>query len=150
MSKRKFKKGDLAVLKSNLNSDFKKGDIVKISNFHWGGNYNIHHFNKKGSKVEGWVSVRYLNAINVDSNNPNINNLEQIIMESVIKDFTSRKEKLQQELQNIEDKLQYINESGCVTFNENEFKVYRTLQLLEKNQTLSRMEKVQALAKLIQ
>jgi hypothetical protein len=70
-------------------------------------------------------------------------------MEKLIKEFTSRKEKLQRELQIIEDKLQYIEETGCFNFVENEFKVYKTLQLLEENSQMTRLEKAQAIAQLI-
>jgi hypothetical protein len=149
MSKRKFQVGDLAILKSNLDKNYQKGDIVIITRTNYGGSYTIQPFEDTINIPNLWVSVRYLDTIDVNSDNPNINNVKQILMEKLIKDFTSRKEKLQQELQNIEDKLRYIEESGCTTFNENEFKVYKTLQLLEEKQGLSRMEKAQAIAKLI-
>ena len=153
MSKRKFQTGDLAMLTSNIGLKLKKGDIVKILQCRYGGNYDIQLFNGNETQSNVWcvekVYARYLNTIDLTSEHPDINNLKQIQMEKLIKDFTSRKEKLQQELQIIDDKLRYIEESGCFTFDENEFKVYKTLQLLEENQNLSRMEKAQAIAKLI-
>ena len=41
MSKRKFQTGDLAILTSNLGISLKKGDIVKILQCRWGGEYDV-------------------------------------------------------------------------------------------------------------
>jgi hypothetical protein len=52
-------------------------------------------------------------------------------------------------IKEINTKLQYMEETGAENFNENEFKVYQTLILLEDNPTMSRTDKAKAIASLI-
>lgn len=65
------------------------------------------------------------------------------------------REDLQESLTNIlkqkseiEDKLTYINEVGNETFDENEYKTYKTLTLLD-NKKLSKIEKARIIAGMI-
>jgi len=57
-------------------------------------------------------------------------------------------EKKKQEISDIEDKLKFLNETNQDTFNENEYKAYQTLSLIEEG-NLSKGEKAKKIAELL-
>lgn len=63
-------------------------------------------------------------------------------------DLTEEKERLELELGDVKLKIQWMEENGINEFDENEFKVYKTLKLLE-NDDMSTIEKSKLIAKLI-
>lgn len=90
--------------------------------------YNINHIDGKNA---GWV-YDYEMEISV------------ISQEELQKELEEAKEKVTQ----IQNKIDYLNESGAKEFDEEQFKVYYTLKLLE-NKDLSRIEKSKLIADLI-
>ena len=55
---------------------------------------------------------------------------------------------LKSKIDEVQSKLQFLNETGYETFNEDEYKVYSTLSLLEDDK-LSKIEKSKIIAELI-
>lgn len=128
------------------------------------GNSNSHNYGPIGTVVEVTGSP-YVNG-GSGNNFTAVSNLvsggNQIMFAnfSVIEDYTvdmleEQLEKLKQakkdidvEIVEVKAKVSFMKDNKLDTFNENEFKVFHTLQLLSKKD-LSEMDKAKAIAKLI-
>lgn len=91
--------------------------------------YNIHSID--GKKHEGWV-YDYEMEISV------------LTVEELQKELQEAKDKVT----HVQNKIDYLNESGAKEYDEEQFKVYSTLKLLE-NKELSMFEKSKLIADLI-
>jgi len=58
------------------------------------------------------------------------------------------KKKIDNEINSIKDKIEFITENQCEKFDEEEFKAFQTLKLVD-NPKLSRIEKAKLIAKLL-
>jgi predicted RNase H-like nuclease (RuvC/YqgF family) len=140
MSKRKFQNGDYATFKVEY-GDFYEGELVEIVSY-TGGYYRVKSLDRPNEKVvqTQYVEPRYLALV---QHKPTKS------LETQLESVKQKISKLEQEADLIQDKIKFLEETGCETFSENEFKVYKTLQLIEENSQLTRLEKAQAIAKLI-
>lgn len=141
MSKRKFQKGDYATFIAAYGG-FYEGELVEIVNYpsnYPSGHYQVKSLDRPDAKHH-FIESRYLALVQLKPAKSLKNQLESV---------KQKISKLEQEADLIQDKIKFLEETGSETFNENEFKVYKTLQLIEENSQLTRLEKAQAIAKLI-
>jgi hypothetical protein len=73
---------------------------------------------------------------------------EMVIDAQTKEDFEKRLKELNDEVEIVKTKIEWLNESGNEEYNEDEYKVYQTLKLLE-NDKMSRQEKSKLIAELI-
>ena len=141
---KKFKTGDKVQLKNIPQNTLdhyglKSGDegvVVTQSN----GYYNIDIYIPKQERVQRLLfEVRYLDHVKSSSREK----IEAKI--ATLKQEIADKNVLIDELSN---KIKYMDETGTDTFDENEFKVYQTLTIIEKG-NLSKLDKARAIAALL-
>ena len=141
----KFKAGDKVKLKSNIPASVllsyglevgDEGTVVRGYN----GYYNINIYCRVQERVEQLsFDVRYLDLVKSTSR-------EKI--ESKIESIKAEMEKQSALIAELNSKLKYMDEVGSDTFDENEFKAYQTLTIIEKG-NLSKLEKAKAIAQLL-
>lgn len=142
MSKRKFQDGDIAVVNSNVsNHDIKynhvgPGTEVTIVKYNGEGAYTIQKpdgnktflHSKVLDKTTAKTSVEKFNAL-IEKAKENIARTKVFIAET-------------------EAKIAFLKEIGSDEFDENEFKAFHTLTIIEQG-NMSKIEKAKAIAALI-
>lgn len=141
----KFKAGDRVQLRGNIPVStlkfygLKEGDEGVVVNGHY-GSYNVDIYTPSQDRSQRLTfDTRYLEAIKITSR-------EKI--ESKIESIKAEMEKQSALITELNSKLKYMDEIGSDTFNENEFKAYQTLTIIEKG-NLSKLEKARAIAQLL-
>ena len=141
----KFKAGDKVQLKSNTPASLllsyglevgDEGTVVRGYN----GYYNINIYCRKQERVEQLsFETRYLEPVKTSTR-------EKI--ETRIELIKAEIEKQSALITELNAKLKYMDEVGSDTFDENEFKAYQTLTIIEKG-NLSKIDKARAIAQLL-
>lgn len=134
-------------------SVFKKGDNIKIKNtVSSTGKYGSHK-GKEGiitAAYKFYGGSQYYTVKFGDCDH--LTNVSHQVLESVEKTsksrFIKRIQELEKEMTIIKEKLKFLKETGQEMFNENEFKVYKTLSLIDKD-NLSQYEKAKKIAELL-
>ena len=141
----KFKVGDKVQLKGGIASSLlatyglEIGDEGIVINQSY-GYYTVEIYCRAYSKPQKLsFEVRYLELVKVTSREKIEARIESIRKEIV------EKSTLISELQ---DKIKYMDEVGSDIFDENEFKAYQTLTIIEKG-NLSKIDKARAIAQLL-
>ena len=144
MSKRKFQDREQVMLNNNIPSylvsmGLKAGDVVTIQGKSYESNYYI-EFMYMGS------TRRYEVRSSI---------LDKIVPKSKREQFLEQIEKAKEKIQatnafiaETESKIKFMDETGVEDFDENEFKAYHTLLIIDKS-NMSIVEKAKAIAKLI-
>lgn len=143
MSTRKFKDGEKVTITDKfpqymLNQlKLKVGDSVTVRSISYDGHYHVNTGNGSNTYrvpiaglakfVEGGKKVQFLEQIK---------NAEDKIKQT--KAF----------IEEVKAKIAFIDETGSEVYNENEFKAYQTLTIIEKGD-LSKIDKAKAIAALI-
>jgi hypothetical protein len=143
MAKRKFQIGDICVTNTVFGS-IQPGTVCKVTNYNsasaYGtGDYEIIAIDSGEIK---WVKPAMIDHYSKHNTN-SVERFQQNI-EGKQKEIA----KLQSEISDMEDKISYLNDNGIDTYNENEYKAYKTLLIIEKG-NMSRIEKAKAIASLI-
>lgn len=141
MSKAKFKVGDKAIIvKASPNmAGYRVGECVEIiDRYSWNREYRVKSLDFDRSHID-------LPTISLQKTEL----MKKQTLENQLEKINKQKSQLEKEIFYIQEKLQFIEETGCEDFDENEFKVYKTLQLIEDNSKMTRLEKAQAIAQLI-
>jgi len=140
MSKRKFNDGEFAVANDKISKAFqqsgiKPGTEVKIDSMYYQGYYRV-NFN----------GLRY----DIPSNQ-----LSKHIPKSSLESFQEQIDKAMEKIEatksfiaETQAKIDYMKETGSEMFNENEFKAFHTLTIIEQSD-MSKIEKAKAIAALI-
>lgn len=141
----KFKKGDKVQLKGSIGSNVlsaygleigDEGTVVRGSY----GYYDIDIYCRKFEKVQRLsFETRHLDLVKSTSREKIEAKIE------TIKEEIARWNNVVDELK---AKIKYMDEVGSDTFDENEFKAYQTLTIIEKG-GLSKLEKARAIAQLL-
>ncbi len=141
----KFKTGDRVQLKNNIAQNtlnvygLKVGDEGVVINQSY-GYYNIDIYTPKQERIQRLsFEVRYLEHVKASSREKieaKIATLRQEITDRYV---------LIDELQS---KINYMDETSTDTFDENEFKAYQTLTIIEKG-NLSKLDEAKAIAALL-
>ena len=135
MSKRKFQDGDLAIVNSNVsNHDIKynhvgPGTEVKIVGYNYEGMYIVEKPN--GGRINLSTQV-----------------LDKTTAKTSIEKFQSLIEQAKEKIEKTQAKIDFLNEVRSETFDENEFKAFHTLTIIEQG-NMSKIEKAKAIAALI-
>jgi hypothetical protein len=142
MASRKFQIGDTCVLNSNYG--WLAGTVCTVTNYTAGGYYDKPEYEVKAndSGETKWIKSTLLDHCS-KQNTSSVERFQQNI-EGKQKEIA----KLQSEISDMEDKISYLNDNGIDTYNENEYKAYKTLLIIEKG-NMSRIEKAKAIASLI-
>lgn len=69
-------------------------------------------------------------------------------LEKEIESLRKKKKDIDGDIQEIKDKINYLKETGNTEYDENEFKAYHTLELLE-DPNMTRLEKSKLIARLV-
>ena len=141
----KFKAGDKVQLKGGISSGtlssygLQIGDEgIVISQSY--GYYTIDIYCRKQERVERLsFETRYLEEVKTSSR-------EKI--EARIESIKAEMENRSALITELNSKLKYMDEVGSDQFDENEFKAYQTLTIIEKG-GLSKLEKARAIAQLL-
>ena len=145
MSKRKFQDREQVMLNNNipgyLSSNFglKPGDVVTIHSKSYQSEYYIEF-------MHGGTLKRA--SVRTDA-------LEKITPKTKREQFLDQIEKAKEKIEatnafiaETESKIKFMDETGVEDFDENEFKAYHTLLIIDKS-NMSIVEKAKAIAKLI-
>lgn len=143
MSTRKFKDGEKVTVTDKFPQyvlsqlKLKVGDTVKVRSISYDGHYHVTGGNSTNSYrvpiaglakfVEGGKKVQFL---------------EQI------KQAEDKIKQTKAFIEEVRAKIAFIDETGSEVYNENEFKAYQTLTIIEKGD-LSKIDKARAIAALI-
>lgn len=147
MSVRKFQNGEQVVINENLSNGYQTtyclapGMEVKIYSFSYNGYYTIEYINPKNGQ---------LNRVTIPTKC-----LSKFKAKSKREQFQEQIEKAKEKIEatkafiyETESKIKFMDEVGVEEFDENEFKAYHTLLLIEKSD-MTTIEKAKAIAKLI-
>ena len=147
MSVRKFQNGEQVVINNNLGATYQisygltPGMEVRIHNYAYQGYYNIEFVSPKSNQlIRIQVPTHCLSKFKAKSKREQFQ--EQI---------EKAKEKIEATkafIAETESKIKFMDEVGVEEFDENEFKAYHTLLLIEKSD-MTAIEKAKAIAKLI-
>jgi len=142
MTKRKFQDGDLAIVNSNVsNHDIKynkvgPGTEVKIVSYSYEGMYVVQK--PDGNRIP--LSTKVLDKTTEKSS------IEKF--QSLIDQAKDKIEKTQAFIAETQAKIDFLKEIKSDEFDENEFKAYHTLTIIEQG-NMSKIEKAKAIAALI-
>ena len=146
MSKRKFQIGDTAVVNSNIGTyDIKHSNvgpgtevIVKGYETSYGGSgiYTV-------QTPLGKLIKLYSNQLDKTAGKTSIDKFQELIEQAKLKI-----EKTQAFIAETEAKIEFLKEIKSDEFDENEFKAYHTLTIIEQG-NMSKIEKAKAIAALI-
>ena len=143
MSKRKFQDGETAIVNDKLSTydlrfnGVNPGTIVKIIKFMgYDGMYNVEK--PDGSRIT--MNTKALEKTNAKTS------IEKF--EEQIEKAKENIAKTQAFIAENEAKISFLKEIGSDTFDENEFKAYHTLTIIEQG-NMSKIEKAKAIAALI-
>lgn len=148
MSKRKFQNGDLCQIKENApgNLHSKPGEICTVTAYSSGyGRTGSYRVKSNTTKIEEYVLSIYLEPVTDGKS------LQDTTLAKFENDIIRKREfikKTEGEIAEIQAKIDFVKETGFERFNENEFKAYQTLIIIEQG-NLSRIEKAKAIAALI-
>jgi len=141
MATGKFEVGEIVGIGANVPSYERKhynlipGDEVTVTARVYQG-YRI----KTREGKETMLSTKYLVKLEPTSSIDKFNKL--------IEDAKSRIERTLHFIAETEAKIEFLKETGSEVFNENEFKAYHTLTIIEQS-NMSKIEKAKAIASLI-
>ena len=132
----KYNKGTTVKIKDNVSPEGEyykyRGKIGIITDVH----YNSVSIKIDNDTLLPYVGYSVIEVYNKSKDMTNKQSLTEIL------------EKKKQEIFDIEDKLKFLNETNQDTFNENEYKAYQTLTLIEEG-NLSKGEKAKKIAELL-
>jgi len=146
MSKRKFEIGDTAVVNSNIGTyDIKHSNvgpgtevIIKGYETSYGGSgiYTV-------QTPLGALIKLYSNQLDKTAGKTSIEKFQVLIDQA-----NEKIEKTKAFITETESKIAFLKETGSDTFDENEFKAFHTLTIIEQG-NMSKIEKAKAIAALI-
>jgi bifunctional DNA-binding transcriptional regulator/antitoxin component of YhaV-PrlF toxin-antitoxin module len=145
MSLRKFQNGEKVVLTDKMpvylanTFGLKPGDEVTVYNKSYESNYYI----------------EFMHGGTLRRHEVRSNALSKIVPKSKREQFLDQIEKAKEKIQatnafiaETESKIKFMDETGVEDFDENEFKAYHTLLIIDKS-NMTTVEKAKAIAKLI-
>lgn len=143
MSKRKFQNGETAIINSKVSAyDIKynraePGTEVKILDYNYDGIYRV-------QKQDGGTAFNMTTNV-LDRTTPKTS-IEKFQL--LIEQAKEKIEKTQAFIAETQAKISFLQEIGSDTFDENEFKAFHTLTIIEQG-NMSKIEKAKAIAALI-
>lgn len=141
MSKRKFKNGDVVILKTSMNQ-FSAGTKGVIVNYHFDSEYVVSLTDAHNAKYNYGVRSSNL-ELYVENKQTTIEAFNEQIDRALAKI-----EATNNFIAETKAKIDFMNETNSDTFNENEFKAYHTLTIIEQS-GMSKIDKAKAIAALI-
>ena len=141
MSKRKFKNGDVVVLKNGFN-EFVVGTKGVIEGYCYDSDYSVNLIDKNGVKRTLMIKSSNLDLF-VENKQTTIEAFNEQIDKAL-----SKIEATNAFIKETKAKIDFMIETDSHTFNENEFKAYHTLTIIEQS-GMSKMDKAKAIAALI-
>lgn len=144
MSTRKFKDGEKVTITDKFpqyvmkNWGVKEGDTLQVHSISYDGHYLVRQLDGKGGSYR--VPIAALSKF-VDGG-------KRTQLLDHIKKAEDKIKQTKAFIEETKNKIAFMDETGSDTFNENEFKAYQTLTIIEKGD-LSKMEKAKAIAALI-
>ena len=140
---RKFQDGEVATVTDNFpkyllnNWNIDVGDTVVVNSISYDGYYNV----QKNDCTPGLYRVS--NAALAKNTGG-----KRVQLQNQIKKAEEKVKQTKAFIEETKTKIAFMDETGSDVFNENEFKAYQTLTIIEKGD-LSKMEKAKAIAALI-
>ena len=141
MSKRKFKNKDVVVLKNGFN-EFAAGTKGVIECYCYDSDYNVALIDKNGTKRTLMIKSNNLDLY-VETKQTTIEAFNEQIDKAL-----SKIEATNAFIAETKAKIDFMVETDSDTFNENEFKAYHTLTIIEQS-GMSKIDKAKAIAALI-
>jgi len=141
MSKRKFKNGDVVTLKNGFNQ-FPAGTKGVIEGYCYDSDYNVTLIDKNGTKRTLMIKSSSLDLF-IENKQTTIEAFNEQIDKAL-----SKIEATNAFIKETKAKIDFMIETDSDTFNENEFKAYHTLTIIEQS-GMSKMDKAKAIAALI-
>lgn len=141
MSKRKFKNGDVVILKNNYNQ-FPAGTKGVIIGYMFDSDYSVSLADVSNTKYNFCVKSSNLDLY-VENKQTTIEAFNEQIDKALAKI-----EATNISIMETKAKIDFMNETNSDTFNENEFKAYHTLTIIEQS-GMSKIDKAKAIAALI-
>jgi hypothetical protein len=141
MSKRKFQNKDVVVLKNGFN-EFAAGTKGVIGDYCYDSEYSVNLIDKNGVK-----RTLITKSSNLDLFVENKQTTIEAFNEQIDKAL-SKIEATNAFIKETKAKIDFMIETDSHTFNENEFKAYHTLTIIEQS-GMSKMDKAKAIAALI-
>jgi hypothetical protein len=141
MSKRKFQNGDVVTLKNGFN-EFAAGTKGVIEGYCYDSDYNVTLIDKNGTK-----RTLMIKSYDLDLFVENKQTTIEVFNEQIDKAL-SKIEATNTFIAETKAKIDFMIETDSDTFNENEFKAYHTLTIIEQS-GMSKMDKAKAIAALI-
>ena len=141
MSKRKFKNGDVVILKHSMNQ-FPAGTKGTIVSYCYDSEYMVN--------LKDTDDARYNYSIKSNNLDLYVENKQTTIeaFNEQIDKALSKIEATKTFIAETKAKIDFIIETDSDIFNENEFKAYHTLTIIEQS-GMSKMDKAKAIAALI-
>jgi hypothetical protein len=141
MSKRKFKNGDVVALKNGFNQ-FPEGTKGVIEGYCYDSEYNVCLVDQENKKYHYIIKSSSLDLF-VENKQTTIEAFNEQIDKAL-----SKIEATNAFIAETKAKIDFMIETDSHTFNENEFKAYHTLTIIEQS-GMSKMDKAKAIAALI-
>ena len=141
MSKRKFQNGDVVVLKNGINQ-FSAGTKGIIEDYCYDSEYSVGLVDQENRKYH-YVIKSYDLDLFVENKQTTI----EVFNEQIDKAL-SKIEATNAFIAETKAKIDFMIETDSHTFNENEFKAYHTLTIIEQS-GMSKIDKAKAIAALI-
>jgi hypothetical protein len=141
MSKRKFQNGDVVILKYSM-SQFPAGTKGVIEGYCYDSEYNVGLVTQNG--YQGTFMIK---SYDLDLFIGNKQTTIEVFNEQIDKAL-SKIEAIKAFIEETKAKIDFMIETDSDTFNENEFKAYHTLTIIEQS-GMSKMDKAKAIAALI-
>ena len=141
MSKRKFKNGDVVILKTSMNQ-FSAGTKGVIAGYHYDSEYNVKVIDAQNQNFH-YIIKSYNLELYIENKQTTIEAFNEQIDRALAKI-----EATNAFIAETKAKIDFMNETNSDTFNENEFKAYHTLTIIEQS-GMSKMDKAKAIAALI-
>jgi hypothetical protein len=141
MSKRKFKNGDVVILKHSMNQ-FPAGTKGTIVSYQYDSEYIVSLTNVNGVKYNYGAKSSSLDLY-VENKQTTIEAFNEQIDKAL-----SKIEATNAFITETKAKIDFMVETDSDIFNENEFKAYHTLTIIEQS-GMSKMDKAKAIAALI-
>jgi ribosomal protein L21E len=141
----KFKNGERVQLKNNISQNtldyygLKPGDEGVVTKQSYGSYYIEIECPKMSKVMNVGFDVRYLDHVKSSSREKIKTRIETLKQEIADKNVL---------IDELSNKIKYMDETGTDTFDENEFKAYQTLTIIEKG-NLSKLDKARAIAALL-
>ena len=141
MSKRKFQNGDVVILKHSTNG-FAAGTKGVIIGYQYDSDYNVSLVDQENRKYNYIIKSSNLDLY-VENKQTTIEAFNEQIDKALAKI-----EATNAFIKETKAKIDFMIETDSDTFNENEFKAYHTLTIIEQF-GMSKIEKAKAIAALI-